>query len=126
MRKRKKDKSGIESKIKNKLIMKSKRKKGLDALKSPEKFVRQYLYQQKSYSHYRLKVSLPSPRIAIMSRWRSIRKEASMAPGSCLSSSGSEEPPTSPSNKEFCCPSSTSKRSTLPSSSRELPKISEP
>ena len=126
MRKRKKDKSGIESKIKNKLIMKSKRKKGLDAIKTPEKFVRQYLYQQKSYSHYRLKVLLLPPRIATISRWRSIRKKASMAPVSSSSSSGFEEPLISPSSKEFCYPSSTSKKSTLPSSSKELPKTSEP
>jgi hypothetical protein len=35
MKKRRKDKAGIESKIKNKAIMKSKRKKNKDALKGP-------------------------------------------------------------------------------------------
>ena len=105
MRKRKKDKAGIESKIKNKLIMKSKRKKGENVLQAPEKFVRQYLYQQKSYSHYRLKVYLLSSRIVIISSSRSIRKVGNLEPDSYLSCLELGELQISPSNKEFCCPS---------------------
>lgn len=56
MRKRKKDQQAVDSKIRNKLAMKSKRKKNKDALKAPEKFIKQYRAQQKSYAHYRLKV----------------------------------------------------------------------
>ena len=36
--------------------MKSKRKKNDQALKGPEKFIKQYLNQHKSYKHYKLKV----------------------------------------------------------------------
>jgi hypothetical protein len=46
----------VESKIKNKIALKGKRKKSESALKGPEKFIKQYRAQQKSYSHYRLKV----------------------------------------------------------------------
>jgi len=56
MKKRKKDRTAVENKIKNKMIIKSKRKKSDKAMKAPEKFIKQYLHQQKSYSHYRLKV----------------------------------------------------------------------
>jgi Tfp pilus assembly protein PilE len=62
MRKRKKDKQAVESKIKNKIVLKGKRKKSETALKGPEKFISQYRAQQKSYTHYRLKVLRPSPR----------------------------------------------------------------
>ena len=58
MRKRKKDQQAVDSKIRNKLAMKSKRKKNKDALKAPEKFIKQYRAQQKSYAHYRLKVRI--------------------------------------------------------------------
>lgn len=75
MRRRKRDKAGIESKIKNKLIMKGKRKKGENAVKAPEKFVKQYLNQQKSYSHYRLKVSLILVRIETIVRLESARSQ---------------------------------------------------
>jgi hypothetical protein len=63
MRKRKKDQQAVDSKIRNKLALKKKREKSKDALKAPEKFIKQYRAQQKSYSHYRLKVILPSCRI---------------------------------------------------------------
>lgn len=57
MKKRKKDRTAVENKIKNKMIIKSKRKKSDKAMKAPEKFIKNYLHQQKAYSHYRLKVS---------------------------------------------------------------------
>jgi len=56
MKKRKKDQDAINNKIKTKLILKGKRKKNLDAIKSPEKIIKQYKAQQKAYSHYKLKV----------------------------------------------------------------------
>jgi hypothetical protein len=56
MKKRKRDQSAVENKIKTKQALKSKRKKGAGALKGPEKFVKQYINQQKSYTHYKLKV----------------------------------------------------------------------
>lgn len=64
MRKRKKDKQAVESKIKNKIALKGKRKKSETALKNPEKFIKQYRAQQKSYTHYRLKVQPTSFRIS--------------------------------------------------------------
>jgi Tfp pilus assembly protein PilE len=63
MRKRKKDQQAVDSKIRNKIALKSKRQKSKDALKAPEKFIKQYRAQQKSYAHYRLKVKLSSSRI---------------------------------------------------------------
>lgn len=57
MKKRKKDQETINNKIKTKLILKGKRKKNLDAIKSPEKIIKQYRAQQKAYSHYKLKVN---------------------------------------------------------------------
>lgn len=39
------------------MTLKSKRKKREDALKAPEKFIKQYINQQKSYTHYKLKVT---------------------------------------------------------------------
>lgn len=56
MKKRKKDQTAVENKIKSKLALKSKRKKKDDAHKGPEKFIKQYRHQQKSYAHYKLKV----------------------------------------------------------------------
>lgn len=58
MKKRKRDQASVENKIKSKLALKSKRNKKNDALKAPEKFIKQYVNQQKSYSHYKLKVRL--------------------------------------------------------------------
>ena len=63
MKKRKKDQQAINTKIKNKLILKGKRKKSKDAIKSPEKIIKQYRAQQKAYSHYKLKVTPPLSRI---------------------------------------------------------------
>lgn len=60
MKKRKKDQEGIKNKIKTKLILKGKRKKNVDAIKSPEKIIKQYRAQQKAYSHYKLKVKVIS------------------------------------------------------------------
>ena len=60
MKKRKRDQTAVENKIKSKLALKSKRKKNNDALKAPEKFIKQYVNQQKAYSHYKLKVKLIS------------------------------------------------------------------
>jgi hypothetical protein len=62
MRKRKKDKLAVDNKIRSKLALKSKRTKSKDALKAPEKFIKQYRAQQKSYAHYRLKVPMPPSR----------------------------------------------------------------
>lgn len=73
MRKRKKDQAAIESKIKNKIALKGKRKKKEDALKAPEKFIKQYRAQQKSYSHYKLKVNNS------LSRTKKIKKSSSKA-----------------------------------------------
>ena len=56
MRKRKKDQQTIESKIKNKLSLKAKRNKPNNAVKAPEKFIKQYRAQQKSFAHYKHKV----------------------------------------------------------------------
>jgi GTP cyclohydrolase I len=56
MRKRKKDQEAVQNKIRNKLVLKGKRKKNDEALKAPDKFIKQYRAQQKSYAHYRLKV----------------------------------------------------------------------
>jgi hypothetical protein len=66
MKKRKKDQATIESKIKNKIALKGKRKKNANALKAPEKFIKQYQAQQKSYSHYKLKVFYLTCRIVKM------------------------------------------------------------
>jgi len=63
MKKRKRDQAAIESKIKNKIALKGKRKKNQDALKAPEKFIKQYQAQQKSYAHYKLKVFIMRFRI---------------------------------------------------------------
>ena len=63
MKKRKRDQATIESKIKNKIALKGKRKKNADALKAPEKFIKQYQAQQKSYAHYKLKVFIVRFRI---------------------------------------------------------------
>lgn len=62
MRKRKKDKLAVDNKLRSKLALKSKRSKSKDALKAPEKFIKQYRAQQKSYAHYRLKVFISPPR----------------------------------------------------------------
>jgi hypothetical protein len=56
MRRRKKDQQAVDNKIRSKLALKKKRMKNKDALKAPEKFIKQYRAQQKSYNHYRLKV----------------------------------------------------------------------
>lgn len=63
MRKRKKDQQAVDNKIRSKLALKKKREKSKDALKAPEKFIKQYRAQQKSYAHYRLKVTHSLPRI---------------------------------------------------------------
>ena len=83
MRKRKKDKQAVESKIKNKIALKGKRKKSETALKGPEKFIKQYRAQQKSYTHYRLKVQLSSFRISRIRPLTSRQKSSS--PGSASS-----------------------------------------
>lgn len=59
MRKRKKDQQAVDNKIRSKIALKSKRAKSKDALKAPEKFIKQYRAQQKSYAHYKLKVVIP-------------------------------------------------------------------
>ena len=58
MRKRKKDQQAVDNKIRNKIALKGKRKKGENTVKAPEKFIKQYRAQQKSYAHYRLKVKI--------------------------------------------------------------------
>lgn len=58
MKKRKKDQEAIENKIKNKMSLKAKRAKKGDAMKNPEKFIKQYRAAQKSYAHLRNKVQL--------------------------------------------------------------------
>jgi Tfp pilus assembly protein PilE len=63
MKKRKKDQHAVDNKIRSKIALKSKRSKSKDALKAPEKFIKQYRAQQKSYAHYRLKVLHPLSRI---------------------------------------------------------------
>ena len=57
MRKRKKDQTALDNKLRSKQALKKKREKSKEALKAPEKFIKQYRAQQKSYSHYRLKVT---------------------------------------------------------------------
>jgi len=57
MKRRKKDNEALQNKIKSKIALKGKRQKKADALKAPEKFIKQYRAQQKSYAHYRLKVN---------------------------------------------------------------------
>lgn len=75
MRKRKKDQQAVDNKIRNKISLKKKREKSKDALKAPEKFIKRYRAQQKSYAHYRLKVPFLSSRInkASACREKSIR-----------------------------------------------------
>ena len=91
MKKRKKDKAAIESKIKNKIALKGKRKKNQDALKAPEKFIKQYQGQQKSYAHYKLKVNLLRFRIEKMHSSDSKGQMGPlMAQENCYWSSGSE------------------------------------
>lgn len=51
MKRRKRDQEAIENKIKNKLALKVKRAKKKDAIKAPEKFVKQYRASQRSYSY---------------------------------------------------------------------------
>jgi hypothetical protein len=63
MKRRKKDDEALQNKIKSKIALKGKRQKKADALKAPEKFIKQYRAQQKSYAHYRLKVNPFSCRI---------------------------------------------------------------
>ena len=63
MRKRKKDQQAVDNKIRSKLALKKKRQKSKDALKAPEKFIKQYRAQQKSYAHYRLQVHQTTLRI---------------------------------------------------------------
>ncbi len=56
MRKRKKDQEAVMNKIKSKLDLKSKKKSKAGLIKPPEKFIKEYRSQQKSYAHYRLQV----------------------------------------------------------------------
>lgn len=55
MKKRRKDQEAIENKLKSKLSLKAKRAKKQDALKGPEKFIKQYRSSQKSYAYYKNK-----------------------------------------------------------------------
>lgn len=101
MRKRKKDQQAVDSKIRNKLAMKSKRKKNKDALKAPEKFIKQYRAQQKSYAHYRLKVK---SRLLLRTErrrdWLPVAiREPRVGLGSCCWWYECEESPTSPNNR---------------------------
>ena len=58
MKKRKKDQEAIENKIKSKMTLKAKRAKKEDAMKNPEKFIKQYRAAQKSYAYLKTKVYL--------------------------------------------------------------------
>lgn len=55
MKKRRKDQEAIENKIKSKLSLKAKRAKKQDAVKNPEKFIKQYRAAQKSYAYLKNK-----------------------------------------------------------------------
>lgn len=58
MKKRKKDQEAVQNKIRSKISLKAKRAKKEDAMKNPEKFIKQYRSAQKSYSYLKNKVSL--------------------------------------------------------------------
>lgn len=65
--------------------MKGKRKKNADALKAPEKFIKQYQAQQKSYSHYKLKVKFFPLRIEKTCSWSwKEDRDPSMAQADCF------------------------------------------
>ena len=63
--------------------MKGKRKKNDQALKGPEKFIKQYLNQHKSYKHYRLKVYPFLFRIDTTRRLKSIPIEVTLVLEEC-------------------------------------------
>jgi large subunit ribosomal protein L7e len=56
MKRRKKDQEKISNQIKNKIILKNKKKNKDHVVKAPEKFIKEYRSAQKSYAHYKLKV----------------------------------------------------------------------
>lgn len=56
MKKRKKDQEAIQNKIKSKITLKAKRAKKQDAIKNPQKFIKQYRAAQKSYVYFKNKV----------------------------------------------------------------------
>lgn len=56
MKKRKKNQESIQNKIKNKIALKSKKKKKDHLYKGPEKFIGRYLAAQKSYSYLKKRV----------------------------------------------------------------------
>ena len=58
MKRRKKDQEAVMNKIKSKIQLKNKRKSKKDVIQPPEKFIKDYRAQQKSYAHYRLQVFL--------------------------------------------------------------------
>jgi len=74
MKKRKKDDEAVQNKIRNKLILRGKRSKSTTALKGPEKFIKQYRAQQKSYSHYKLKVNHHLLRISRTKELQAVNK----------------------------------------------------
>lgn len=56
MKKRRKDQEAVANKLRNKQSLKAKRAKKQDAMKNPEKFIKQYRSAQKSYAYLRAQV----------------------------------------------------------------------
>lgn len=111
------------NKIKSKIELKNRRKSKTDVIKPPEKFIKEYRAQQKSYAHYRLQV--PTSLNFRIKNFTLRRNTQLLKPPTenCWSSLESEASRISPSNKKQSWTNSVWEWPT-PQSSSKSPKQS--